>query len=819
MKHIHSIGHSARTALATTALALLAGAWNADAQFEITTPTGNAAQDFDTLITTGTNQPWLNDVTVGTGGSNTLDGWSLFTSANLAIAAYDSGTGSSGTGKFYSFGLAAATERSLGGVGSGGGYFGGPANGALAGSIAFAATNNSASTLTAFTLGFDGEQWRNGGNTTAQSMVLEYGFGATFSAVSWTAPGGNFNWTSPVATGTAAAVDGNVAGLQAGRGGTINGLTWIAGDTLWIRWKEVNDAGNDHGLAIDNFTLSWLAATPPKALIWSPGTTAWNTTATNWVDNVPNTVAFANGDSVTFGNTGVGIVDIDAGGVSPSVTTVSHTAGTYTFQGGPINGTGALNKTGDGTLVLAGANAFTGGVNLDAGTIEVSNDNQLGGIGGGLTYGGITGGTLRTVTSGITSSRTIFVLAGSKIDTNSLNSSFSGPVSVTDGTFTKAGAGDLRLSGTFSMSGSSRISVTGGTLTLVQLAGQLTNVGLDVLNGDVILETALRLNVNRGTTSGAGKIRTLVSDTAISQSGSALTATINNEIVLNSNNVAAPFLTHFGTTFGNALTINGVISGNSDVNISSSAVTGSGAGVLTLNAANTYTGATTINSSAGGIVRLGVDNALPTGTALTFGTQTGAGPGGLDLNGHNQTISSLSFGGIGAAASARIVNDSATADSILTISGSVTPANPFSGKIADGAGGFKVTVVKDGTNTITLNGVTEFSTLKVIGGTLNLNAALNTLAGSTIDVTPAGGTANLNVGADQTVASITIGAGGVLTVTPPASPLEEFFPGEGGGAPGFDDLAGSAGAPVPEPVAGMLLLGGLASLAGFRRRR
>ena len=42
---------------------------------------------------------------------------------------------------------------------------------------------------------------------------------------------------------------------MAGLGGTVTG-SWEDGETFWIRWIERNDAGNDHGLAIDNFTLS-----------------------------------------------------------------------------------------------------------------------------------------------------------------------------------------------------------------------------------------------------------------------------------------------------------------------------------------------------------------------------------------------------------------------------------------------------------------------------------------------------------------------------------------------------------------------------------
>jgi hypothetical protein len=230
----------------------------------------------------------MNDTTL-TAGDSTLNGWSLFNFLNVPIATYNAGTGSSSAGSFYSFGATDVAERALGGVASGGAYFGSPASGAVAGYIAFAATNTSAATLTSFTLGFDGEQWRNGGNTTAQAMVLEYGFGTSFDAVTWNAPGGAFDWTSPVATGTAAAVDGNTAGLVGSRGGSISGLNWTTGQTLWIRWTERNDFGNDHGLGIDNFSLSWTGAVIVSqywdtngASVGIGGTGAWSTSSLTW---------------------------------------------------------------------------------------------------------------------------------------------------------------------------------------------------------------------------------------------------------------------------------------------------------------------------------------------------------------------------------------------------------------------------------------------------------------------------------------------------------------------------------------------------------
>jgi len=216
--------------------------------------TTSYTQSFDTLTTSTTASTWGND--------STLAGWNLFTAAGAAITTYVAGAGSSNAGSFYSFGTGTASDRALGSAASGGAYFGSPATGATAGFIALALTNAGTSAISSFTLAYDGEQWRNGGNTTAQSLTVQYGFGSSFAAVtSWTAAGSAFNFTSPVATATAAAVDGNAAANRvAGLGGSV-ATNWAAGATLWVRWVDLNDAGNDHGLAIDNVSFSVPAAT------------------------------------------------------------------------------------------------------------------------------------------------------------------------------------------------------------------------------------------------------------------------------------------------------------------------------------------------------------------------------------------------------------------------------------------------------------------------------------------------------------------------------------------------------------------------------
>lgn len=233
------------------------------------------AQTFDSLPITGNAaaNPWTNDTT--------LPGWSLLKRADPAanggnppyvtapITGIATGIGDSNTGAIYSFGAAESTERAFGGVASGnatywGNGVGGPFGGTPAGWIALALNNNTAASIASFNIAFDGEQWRDGNNATQQTMPFEYGVGADFDSVVWTAPGGTFDFLAPIATTTASALDGNAAANRvAGLGGAVNGVAWGVGETLWVRWTENNDTGNDHGLAIDNLVFSTGDVPPP----------------------------------------------------------------------------------------------------------------------------------------------------------------------------------------------------------------------------------------------------------------------------------------------------------------------------------------------------------------------------------------------------------------------------------------------------------------------------------------------------------------------------------------------------------------------------
>lgn len=221
-------------------------------------------QSFDSLTSTtsSTTVTWAND--------STLAGWSLFKRANgTAATTYRGDNGGSNTGYFYSYGTTAATDRALGSIGSSSstGYWGTVSSGNVAGYIALAVQNKTGAALAGFKLQYDGEQWRDGGNNpaVAQSMTVQYGIGDSFASVSSWTNLSSLTFTSPIFNTTSKTLDGNAAANRvAGLSADVQTSDWANGSTLWVRWVEVNDNGSDHGLAIDNVSVSFTAAAVPE---------------------------------------------------------------------------------------------------------------------------------------------------------------------------------------------------------------------------------------------------------------------------------------------------------------------------------------------------------------------------------------------------------------------------------------------------------------------------------------------------------------------------------------------------------------------------
>jgi autotransporter-associated beta strand protein len=135
---------------------------------------------------------------------------------------------------------------------------------------------------------------------------------------------------------------------------------------------------------------------------------------------------------------------------------------------------GVITKAGTGTLTLYGANTFSGGFNLQAGTLSVYGDASLGSTNAPIQF---TGGMLRVNGTGLAS-----------LGAHALNAStFAGGFDIVEGshtftvgdalsgtgTFTKAGAGTVVLSGANTLAGG---TVSAGTLRITgSFSGNLTN--------------------------------------------------------------------------------------------------------------------------------------------------------------------------------------------------------------------------------------------------------------------------------------------------------------------------------------------------------
>lgn len=236
-------------------------------------------QNFDTLATSGTANPWTND--------STLPGW-YAAQQNGALTTYRAGDGSTTNGALYSFGTGTNTERALGSVSSG-----------TPVTIFYGArfVNDTGNNITSLTVGYTGEQWRNGGNTAQQKLAFEYQIDAAgLVGGAWTAET-SLDFTSPITGATASPLDGNASANRTAIGPITITLSIAAGQEVWIRWTDINDAGNDHGLGIDDLTVS-STNSPGDAAPTVTGTSPANG-ATNVAVNAPVTVTFSEPVSVT----------------------------------------------------------------------------------------------------------------------------------------------------------------------------------------------------------------------------------------------------------------------------------------------------------------------------------------------------------------------------------------------------------------------------------------------------------------------------------------------------------------------------------------
>ena len=229
-----------------TLLALAAGlTLGASALAQTVSFTGaTLTQNFDSMSSNGVATPsgWF--VGPATGGNGPISKTNLL-----------AGDGSASVTTNWNVGLTNTLDRALGSqAGTAGG---GDLN------IEARIRNNTIFGIDSVTVTYDGEQWRVNNNAAAQTLVMRYSEDGT----NFVSMGAALTFTSPVTAGTTM-LDGNQAANRVA--GITGSFTLPAvvppGGTLYIRWLDANDSGNDHLLAIDNFSFTAHTTVLPVAI-------------------------------------------------------------------------------------------------------------------------------------------------------------------------------------------------------------------------------------------------------------------------------------------------------------------------------------------------------------------------------------------------------------------------------------------------------------------------------------------------------------------------------------------------------------------------
>ncbi len=212
-------------------------------------------QNFDALPTSSTSVASTGTVNLQaniTQISSTDATWQAarIAGTNTTAVPFNVGNGSGNTGGLYSYAMTGTSDRSLG-------LFASSTTTPAAG---LALRNTSSYIVTAVNISFTAEQWRSpntGGVVNTTSFA--YGFSSdpaiTLSNfLSSTAMVANPAGDLVSGAATTSTVYGSPTEVS-NKGFTITGVLWKPGETLFIRWRDVDNTGADAGLAIDDLTV------------------------------------------------------------------------------------------------------------------------------------------------------------------------------------------------------------------------------------------------------------------------------------------------------------------------------------------------------------------------------------------------------------------------------------------------------------------------------------------------------------------------------------------------------------------------------------
>ena len=381
--------------------------------------------------------------------------------------------------------------------------------------------------------------------------------------------------------------------------------------------------------------------------------------------------------------------------------------GTVFTESGPISGAGGWTVNGPGTLVLLGANSYTGSTILQNGLVEAAASTALGS--GTLVFAGGEFGAMASFTSSqpilVSSSDAVFYVAtGADLTEQGTLSGVSALTGVE-----KLGGGTLTLSGSNTYAGPTAISL--GTIEVTSSNGLGNTSGVTVSNG-AALDLRAALGNYSVTLTGSG-----VAGAGALLNGGGGAASLSGPVALDGDPVIGV------TNVGASLTLSGIVSGTGNL-------TTTGSGTLVLAGNNSYTGPTAVTE---GMLQVTSSNGLGGTSGVTVSNGAALDLRATPLGNYSVALTGSGIGGTGA---------------LLT---GGTSAVSLSGPVQ--LSGNTVIGVTHSTATLTLNGVISgASNLATAGaGTLALANSGNTFGGAGYAIDLNAGT--LRVGSDGALGS------------------------------------------------------------------